>query len=746
VALYSTRLGPPEVEGEGRIMCGFSGILTARDSLFESVDNLRFRNAADRLRHRGDTETKRLQTSTFWLVHHRLAFQDPIGGQQPMTNSRKTHVIIFNGEVYNHLDLRQKLHRLRQIPFRTRSDTETLLEGYLAYGPSFFAELDGEYAFVILSLDGLTLCAHRDPSGVKPLFFADPSIRTSSFAIRQEVYPIVGSFFSFASEMKGLYQRRIWDHEGLLRQFVGLYEPIRTPFQGVFQIPPGGVLLLHRDPSVTSDSHTSPTCSTPGLLTGELRTLSDPIRKAPRGVAGAADFSPAAFRDSLRHSVEDRLLSDVELGVYLSGGVDSRTVAALLAQQQSQRFGRQSFTVGFQQREYDESNSALDFARRMGFTAHLLKLDNAALSYAYPFAVEVSENVQPYSNGAAKWWLSRLTRQHVHGVLTGDGADELLCGYPSYRYTKWWMHIMRARGSSLSGLKHHVLGSLPRDGLYARVFTEQAENPWLSGASAQGTGLDFVDSLETWGVAHPLFGQIASLCSLLLGPAALPWLESQRDSVRSWFTTGLEHLEPDDPRNALLLWQNYFFKTHLPVQVLNWVGDRMEMANVLEGRTPFLSRRMRHLILDWSDSAFVNGLEDKYVLRRCMTGLMPLSYTRQPKKQFGAPFLDLPLLLSRYSARYALESTGLATGGESGIALLERWNKQRSDLAKALDTSQGTSASSVAARFEITNIDQALQTLASLAIVDQTLVQERSLDRDLPYETSVLAQAQRFVP
>lgn len=727
-------------------MCGFSGILTASRDLSDTADRARFERVAERLRHRGDTETQTLQAQTLWLVHHRLAFQDPAGGRQPMTNSDRTHVIIFNGEVYNHLVLRQSHDRLRSFPFRTRSDTETLLEGYLAYGEGFFDELDGEYAFVILKLDGSSLCAHRDPSGVKPLFFAEPSLDTGAYATRKAAYPVSGTFFSFASEVKGLYQQKIWDREGLLRQFVGLYEPIRTPFRSVFQIPPGGTLLLERQRPGAGARAAAEGGGAENQFLGVLKTPSHPVRKSPRGLASSLGFSPEAFREALGKSVEDRLLSDVELGVYLSGGVDSRTVAALLSRQQAPQFKRQSFTVGFANRAYDESADALEFARHMGFTAHLLQVDTAALAYSYPLAVEVSENVQPYTNGAAKWWLSRLTRKHVHGVLTGDGADELLCGYPSYRYTKWWMHIMRARGNKPAGLKRHALGSLPRDGLYARVFTEQAADPWLAGASAQGTGLDFVDSLAAWGVAHPLFGQIASLSSLLMGSAALPWLEAQRESVRSWFTTGLEHLETEDPRNALLLWQNYFFKTHLPVQVLNWVGDRMEMANVLEGRTPFLSRRMRRLISDWSDSAFVNGLEDKYALRRSMSGLMPVSYSRQPKKQFGAPFLDLPALFEKFSGNEALESACLVGPGEAGDTFLTRLREHRGALLKQIQSSPEQNAASVSARFELTNLDQALQTIASLSVVNETIINERSLQRDPTYEARVLETAKTFAP
>jgi asparagine synthase (glutamine-hydrolysing) len=219
--------------------------------------------------------------------------------------------------------------------------------------------------------------------------------------------------------------------------------------------------------------------------------------------------------------------------------------------------------------------------------------------------------VQPYTNGAAKWWLSNFTSQYVSGVLTGDGADELLCGYPSFRYANWWKFAMRTG--------QHDLGTSWRDSVYQKKFLSHQKNPWLTGSSHLGTGSDFVQSLLLWGIAHPLFDEIKSIACALLGEnEGMEFLKNQRESIKSWFAFGLS----DDPtfltdsENTLLLWQNYFFKTHLPVQVLNWVGDRMEMANTLEGRTPFLSRKMRDFIRNQPDVELVRGFQEKSILRR----------------------------------------------------------------------------------------------------------------------------------
>lgn len=736
-------------------MCGFAGLLVAHGTMLTPSLRQSFDAAADRLKHRGDSETRSLSgpgsmeaaaaKDNYWLTHHRLAFQDLNLGHQPMLDATGEWIIIFNGEIYNHLELRQNLQKLREHPFRSRSDTETLLEGFLAMGADFFDQLDGEYAFVILSRDGKKLIAHRDPSGVKPLFLSLAGVDTDLFALAQDNYSFWSSVMGFASEVKGLVHEKKWHTNGLLRQFVGLYEPIRTPFQNIISLAPGSVL------SATKLSNNETFDCVLTMPRKGVRALPDLLTPKGSLTSARSSLPRDAFLQALGESVEDRLLSDVELGVYLSGGVDSRAVAAILARShKSSTFGRHAFTVGFESQGFDETRAALDFAKTCGFTSHVLQLRDEDLAYSYRFAVQASENIQPYTNGAAKWWLSRFTRQHVRGVLTGDGADELLCGYPSYRYVKWWMHVMRARQNTLSNLKKVPLGTLPRDELYAHAFAEHARNPWIAGSSTTGNGLDFVESLGSWGVAHPLYGQIAAIAAVLLGPQAGAWLESQGPSIRSWFLAGYPSgTDASDPRLALTLWQNYFFRTHLPVQVLNWVGDRMEMANTLEGRTPFLSRSMRKFVHNLPDHALVNGFADKFILRQSLRAIMPEQFAQQPKKQFGAPFLNEDRNSDELEA--AFDDTGL-----DGRAVAARVSAELQRLKKTLRVGENSSRSSgeraapragedphiIEARYEMTSLNQLVQTAASLAILQQTLIKTEELQRDMDYESRLLAREQ----
>ncbi len=694
-------------------MCGFAGVAfsgnLARDNYPYKLDV--FRESASRIAYRGDTDHREFINESVWLSHYRLAFQDVQAGIQPMLSQDGQHIIVFNGEVYNHLKLRKLIQLNSAIEFKTRSDTETILEGWKVLGESFFQEFDGEYAFVILELDTNKVIAHRDRYGVKPLFFRLANIDTHRFSIYKPAYTFTCDCIEFASEIKAIPGKKTWQREGLLRQFVGLYEPIRTPFENVIHIPPGAVFSASKKE---------------GGYQCTLKTSDQPIRTS----GNSAVATEEEFEHVFRGAVSDRLLSDVELGVYLSGGVDSKSIAYELAQARKETGQIKSFTVGFTHQDYDETDEALRFARHFGFAPHILRVDSEALNYSYPLAVQSSELVQPYTNGAAKWWLSLFTRQYVQGVLTGDGADEVFCGYPSYRYVNWWKFIMRGRGKARSVgdiqqlLRHTPLGKSARDQLYIGRFSAHKKNPWLSGASAEGDGTDFVQSLEMWGVPHPLFGQIQAITHGILGiEEGNNWLKAQTESIQSLYSVGLSGLEGQlaNPEHALLLWQNYFSHAHLPVLILNWVGDRMEMSNTLEGRTPFLSKSVYDLMSRQRDTLLVHGLRDKVLLRRTFSRLFPPEFAMTPKKQFNAPFLDSPGLVNKFKTESIFEKTSICDNTRFGELMIEA---QQIEQAKP---------------YIATHLKTAYQTAIAMSAVDHCIAGGQSIERDKSMENKYLA-------
>ena len=693
-------------------MCGYSGILFFTDSVQNNFNHKlsSFRNASRRIAHRGDQKRSEYLSDTIWLSHYRLAFQDLESGKQPMLSHDEKHVIIFNGEVYNHLELRSAICNKTRLNFKTRSDTETIIEGWKAFGSSFFEKLEGEYSFIILDVKGTELVAHRDRFGVKPLFLYADGIDTRKFSSYANEYNLQTNYLEFSSEIKGLTSSKTWCREGLLRQFTGLYEPICTPFKNVFQIPSGGFFQAKKNKNGFD-------CT--------LITTKAPIRASNKNKYSAAENT---FANTFSSSVEDRLLSDVELGVYLSSGIDSKAVAYELGRLKSHQHPMKSFTVGFQESAYDETDEAVRFAKHVGLQPHVLIIDSNALNYSYPLAVQNSELIQPYTNGAAKWWLSLFARQYVKGVLTGDGADEILCGYPSYRYASWWKFIMRARGQAktasdvLNLIQKNPLGSIDRDRLYLLKFSAHSNNPWLAGSSAAGTGQDFVDSIRIMGLPHPLFGQIKIITETLLGKTnAEEWLEEQAESVQSWFSAGFDNINLCDPQNTLLVWQNYFAKTHLPTLILNWVGDRMEMANTLEGRTPFLSDKMRQLVYKQPDNALISGLRDKVLLRRAYSKVFGQKFANIPKKQFNAPFLDSEKLIKEYKAESIFSDTGISE--ELTLTSLLR----KADLLEKDSP------------YYATHLRAVHQTAISLSIVNKTIVMNEEIIRDTEFEEKYIS-------
>lgn len=700
-------------------MCGFSSFLFTGKSLWLAMESKNaFLNAAQNLAHRGNEKMRTSFFPNLFLAHFRLAFQDPGLNIQPLMSFDRKWIILYNGEIYNYKELKTQIETFSQVPFQTHGDTEVILNGFLAYGTNIASKLEGEYSFVIFSTDGNEAFAFRDPCGVKPLFVAVENLDTDPFSIAHEEYQFKTNSLQFSSEIKGLAVQKKWHRQGFLRQAVGLYEPIRTPFEHIIQIPQNS--YLH---AIKNGDHFSVTLK---LNPAAPRDLSSHGFAIPsRGLTAGSILKPTfEFENIMRDSVVQRTLSDVELGVYLSGGIDSKIVAYELAQHYKTRKTKdrlKSFTIGFENQDYDESAEALSFAKKMDFNFQLIKVTNFDLQYAYPHAVYHSENVQPYTNGAAKWWLSNFTSQHVSGVLTGDGADELLCGYPSFRYANWWKFVMR------NG--QHDLGTSWRDFVYQKKFNFHKENPWLAGSSHLGTGSDFVQSLSLWGVPHPLFDEIKSIACALLGEhEGIDFLKNQKESIKSWFAFGLS----DDPtfltdsENTLLLWQNYFFKTHLPVQVLNWVGDRMEMANTLEGRTPFLSRKMRDFIRNQPDVNLVRGFQEKSILRRAYKNKIEKA-TATPKKQFNAPFL-YPQgnknweqeILDRVSSSNLLEKNQISYLIQRSV---KNQNSQPS-YSKTYDQS-------------------ALQMLSSFAILDHSLLNETRPTRDFEYEKRVLNKGKK---
>lgn len=596
-------------------MCGFLGIFAPPQLPLAEREAEGFRLSASLLAHRGNTSQGESFGPDTALFHYRLAFRDLAEGKQPLTDAQNRATIIFNGELYGFRALREEL--AKTFEFRTRSDTEVILAAYLTYGEDFLQKIDGEYAFVIRDHRSRKVIAARDAFGVKPLFWTSGDTSPNLRAYQPSyAFPLRGRLH-FASEMKGLPLPLRWSQRGLDRLHLSLFEEMGTSFEGVFQLPPGALLL-----------------ATPAGDGWQCR-IERKITKKRKPERGASfDERARELRQIIAKNVESKLDSDVPLGAYLSGGVDSRIAAFEMAKTGAKI---ETFTVGFEGADYDETPDVKKFlAAYPNFRGRALTATNQALEYSYPHAVYASELVQPYTNGAAKWWLSRFARRHVRGVLTGDGADELFCGYPSYRYLAWWDFYRRRPTAA-------------RAGLFESRVVGKRQKFWEKGLSSRPDGRDLEESVAALGWAHPLYAQIKSGGRLWAGARFERIIREERENIFSYV---------DPAASSLARWQNYFLSTHFPTHVLNWVGDRMEMANTLEGRPIFLSRAALDFVETSPDNHLVRGLRDKAVLRKAYRGSLG-AFAASPKKQFNAPFLLDGALGREFLSEAALRETGL---------------------------------------------------------------------------------------
>ena len=371
-------------------MCGIAGIIgKADEGLIESMTRV--------LAHRGPDGEGYYRDKGLALGHRRLSIIDLATGQQPMTTADGRYTIVFNGEIYNFQELRRELEG-RGVRFRTRSDTEALLEAYVAWGGHALEKLRGMFAFAIWDKQERTLFAARDRIGLKPFYYAQ-----------------IGARFAFASEMKSLLLLPGWERKlnyaGLDDYLTYLYvPPPQTIFQVLFELPPAHWLEWQEG----------------RLRTGKYWDVDFTREKdASREVVKET-------QEVLEDAVTARLISDVPLGVFLSGGIDSSTIARLMANHLSEPV--RAFTLKFQEggRWYSEAEFAREITEAIGAESNEMEI---IAKSAQLLGAVTRHFDEPFGNPTSilLYQLSELARRHVTVVLVGDAGDEVFLGYPRYQ-------------------------------------------------------------------------------------------------------------------------------------------------------------------------------------------------------------------------------------------------------------------------------------------------------------------------
>lgn len=566
-------------------MCGIAGFFSYSDDATPLPRPLLV--AMTRvLAHRGPDGEGIHYDRRFGLGHRRLAIIDPSpAGAQPMFDADRTCVVTYNGEIYNYRELRRELLS-KGFRFVSQSDTEVLLNAYRAWGSTFPSRLNGIFAFALYDFRDRSLLLARDPIGVKPLFFHDD-----------------GRTLTFASEIKALLlnpdlDRRI-DEAALDRFFCFNYTPApATGLAHVRQLEPGTCRIW---------SESGATERRFGRLNGD-----EEVSRLPETEA------VAMFDDQLTAAIRRQTVSDVPIGSFLSGGLDSAAIAYGLGQDQGADLNL--FHGRFRHHAYDESATAQRIAERLKLP--LIEFDVEGDIDALPQII--SRHVEEPTADASSipfYLLSKATAKHVKVVLSGDGADELLAGYPTYQATLLASFLSRWHLTSLLAGVRLAAQLLPvRDTRYSlrdtlRRFAMFGVDP-------------FPRHHCSWRriFSHEVRQRIFSADFLD---------RCKSEDPLAAYSAVLDDGRPFPDRLSEALWMDLTF--YLPNDMLVKV-DRMSMAHGLEVRVPFLDLELVSKLISLpSTFKLRHGLQRKYLLRRVLAPVFGRKILRHPKVGFNMP-------------------------------------------------------------------------------------------------------------
>ncbi|HKZ01115.1 MAG TPA: asparagine synthase (glutamine-hydrolyzing) [Pyrinomonadaceae bacterium] len=591
-------------------MCGITGWanLDSRKPAPEGGREL-LHSMCERLIHRGPDSEGLLVATGVGLGMRRLAIIDLITGEQPAFNEDKSVAVVLNGEIYNYRELRDQLEK-KGHSFKSASDTEVLPHLYEEHGQEMLTRLNGMFAFALWDAKHRRLFIARDRFGEKPLYWG-----------------IFDKTLLFASEPKALLAHPAV-HPSLdlnaLRQYLSFdYVPApRSIYQGIHKLPAAHFLTLEG-----SRVEVKPYW----CLSYKTR---DPLPPE--------DEAAEQLRALLADSVRMRLVSDVPLGVLLSGGVDSSTVAALAVQASSEPV--KTFSISFAESSFDESFYARAVAKFLGTDHHEERLSaNLAANLVSEIGSWLDE---PFSDPSLvpTYLLSRFTRKHVTVALGGDGGDELFAGYPMYQGHRWAEFYSRLPEPMRRGLVEPLVRLLP-------VKTKNLSFDYKATRFVSGAKYDPLVRHHVW------FGSFTpEEQRQLLTPETLA---ASDEDIYAHARQMAEECETDD---LITRMQSVDTRLYLAEDILTKV-DRASMAVSLEVRAPFLDPRVAEFAASLPSNYKLRWGKTKRVLKRAVKDLLPGFVTRRGKKGFGVPVAEWLKVKLRPLARDLLSPERVRRGG-----------------------------------------------------------------------------------
>ncbi len=563
-------------------MCGINGIAySARSN--RQADEAILCGMRDEIIHRGPDDAGVFVKDNIGLGHRRLSIVDVKNGHQPMFNSDRSCALVYNGEVYNHGDHREEL-KAKGYKYRTTSDTETILYLYEEYGEACVEKLRGMFAFAIWDEKKKQLFVARDRLGVKPLYY---------------VYDDEGNFF-FASEIKSLIKAGAVDPKlnyGVLPDQLAnhgtSYE--ETLYKGVKRLMPGHILTW-KDGKISITKYWD-------------------ISYEPKH----EDISDAEFvkewRERFRRSVELRLMADVPLGMFLSGGIDSSAICALMSEMVDEPI--KTFSVGFDDRKANEFEYARIVSKAYKTDHHEILLTPAEFFRELPKLIRHEDEPLGFVASVPLYFVSKLAQKHVKVVLTGEGSDELMAGYGRYAKTLKLLQY----GEKYEAMAPGFLRSAVRSGV--------STLPDSINRKLKRTFLTREADIEN------LFFDNFSIFSKAM----------QKDLLTEETKNKISDLDP-------YTWQKHWFVENDAEELLDKIlycdtktylhellmkQDQMSMAASIESRVPFLDHELVEYTSRMPARMKIRGKTTKWVLREAMKGILPEEILTRPKMGFPVP-------------------------------------------------------------------------------------------------------------
>lgn len=572
-------------------MCGVAGFRHLGKC---PVDGAVLRRMTRALAHRGPDDEGYYEAPGIALGHRRLAIIDLDGGRQPLCNEDGSVWVAFNGEIFNYLELRADLEK-RGHRFRTRSDTETLVHLYEEKGLDFVDDLNGQFAIVLWDAAQRRLVLVRDRVGIRPLFHAT----------------LADGTVLFGSEMKALFAHGALRPEidpvavGQIASF-WVSVPPRTPFMGVEELPPGRMLVLDENGQRTLRTYWRH--EFPGEHDYEERTL---------------EHWKQELQTLLHDAVRLQLRSDVPVAAYLSGGLDSSILTALV--QRHHIHDLTTFSVGFADARFDERAFQEQMVRHLQTRHRSVEVTGADIGRALGDVVWYGERPMMRTAPAPLLRLSRLVRDNgIKVVLTGEGADELFGGYNIFREDKvrrFWARQPASpwRPALLSRLYPYI----ERDGK-AEAFWRMFFRPGL-----EDTRDPYYSHRRRWHNTSQIKRVFApDFRSRMQGD------EAMMAELEAYLDPGRERWHP--LCRAQYLEMSLFMSGYL----LSSQGDRVMMGNSVEGRVPFLDHRVIELAARIPPKFKIHVLEEKYILKRAFENILPPAIAARPKQPYRSPISD----------------------------------------------------------------------------------------------------------